>query len=118
MKAAVPLSDDDKRRLVLRLLTQLRCAKCNHLYDPEDFSVVHHHQDVWVLSTRCRHCNDTCHVVVFMHLQAEPKPRPIIDLTPEEKSAGQPPPITTDDVLDIHNLLREFNGDFQQLFSQ
>ena len=117
MKAAVPLNENDKRRLVLRLLTRLRCAECGRLYEPEEFAVVRRQEDVWVLSTRCRHCDDTCHVVVFMQLEVEPEPT--VDLTPEElKAAAQRPAITADDVLDVHDLLREFNGDFETLFAQ
>jgi hypothetical protein len=112
----VPPDENSKRRLVLRLLTRLRCSECGRLYDAEDFVLVHRWQDVWILSTRCRHCNDSCHVVVFMHLQAEAEP--IGDLTPDELgTVDEWPAITADDVLDVHALLQEFNGDFDKLFA-
>jgi hypothetical protein len=111
-----PQDDDDKRRLVLKLITRLRCVQCGRLYDPADFALVHRWEDVWVLSTRCRHCDDACHVVVFMRLNLEPEP--LIDLTPEEiEVAGHWPPITADDVLDVHAMLEEFDGDFESLFT-
>jgi hypothetical protein len=116
MQAKMPLSDDEKRRLILGLVTRLRCAECGQPYAPKDFALVHRYQDVWVLSTRCRHCDDACHVVVFMRLDADPEPG--VDLTPEElREVDQWPPITADDVLDVHELLQEFDGDFQELFA-
>jgi hypothetical protein len=115
-KARGPLDENDKRRLVLKLVTQLRCAECGRLYDPQDFALIHRRQDVWVLSTRCRHCDEPCHVVVFMDLEAEAEPEPVTDLTPGElKVADQWSPITADDVLDMHALLCEFEGDFEEL---
>jgi hypothetical protein len=51
-----------------------------------------------------------------MSLDAEPQP--LTDLTPDElRNADDWPPITTDDVLDVHDLLREFEGDFEELFN-
>jgi hypothetical protein len=115
MKPGASQDENDKHRLVLKLITRLRCPECGRLYDTEDFALTHRWQDVWVLSTRCRHCNELCHVVVFMYLDAEPEPAD--DLTPEELGAIQEwPKITTDDVLDIHVVLQQFDGDIEALF--
>jgi hypothetical protein len=112
--ASMPLDEEEKRRLVVQLVTRLRCVECGRLYDPEDFVLVHRWQDMWVLSTRCRHCDELCHVVVYMQLGIEPEP--IIDLTPEEVEVSDTwPPITADDLLDVHAFLQEFDGDFEML---
>jgi hypothetical protein len=112
-----PLDEGDKRRLVLELVAQLRCVECGRLYDPHDFTLIHRQEEVWVLSTRCRHCDEPCHVVVFMELEAETDP--ITDLLPEElEAATEWPPITADDVLDVHHLLSEFEGDMEALFER
>ena len=111
-----PLDEDDKRRLILKLVARLRCVECGRLYLREDFALVHRWQDVWVLSTWCRHCDEVCHVVAFMRLDA--KPEPVVDLTLEEIGVADTwPPITTDDVLDVHELLKEFDGDIEALLA-
>jgi hypothetical protein len=110
--ASAPLDEEEKRRLVVQLVTRLRCVECGRLYDPEDFVLMHRWEDMWVLSTRCRHCDELCHVVVYMRLDVEPEP--IIDLTPEEvEAAADWLPITADDLLDVHNFLEAFDGDFE-----
>jgi hypothetical protein len=115
MQPEAPLDESDKRRLVLSLITRLRCPECGRLYVTEDFALMHRWQEVWVLSTRCRHCDELCHVVVYMHV--DPEPESTLDLTPEELDAADGwPPITTDDVLDVHAILTEFDGDFETLF--
>ena len=97
--------ENDKRQMLLRLITNLRCVECGRLYDAEDFVLVHRRQEVWVLSTRCRHCNEPCHVVISMPKSI--KPEPVVDLTPDEiEIASQWQPITADDVLDVHLLLQ------------
>lgn len=108
--------DNDKRQMLLRLIHNLRCVECGRLYDAEDFVLVHRRQDTWVLSTRCRHCNELCQVVVF--LQPESEPQPVTDLTPEEiQPTTERPSISSDDVLDMHTFLQKFDGDFEILFA-
>ena len=116
------MSEGDKRRLVLKLVARLQCAACEQPYDPHDFTLIHNWQDVWVLSTRCRYCNEPCHVVIFMRLDAQSEPEPeaelITDLTPEElEDASHRQPITFDDVLDVHVLLNESEGDLERLLA-
>jgi hypothetical protein len=56
---------------------------------------------------------------VVVALQLDVEPEVITDLTPEERRAADEwPPITADDVLDIHQLLKEFDGDFLALMAQ
>lgn len=111
-----PLDENEKRRLVLDLVTKLRCAACGKAYHTHDFVLVDRRPDVWVLGIQCRHCGGSAHVFVLMRLEAEPEP--LIDLTPEEiKIADQWPPISADDVLDMHVLLQECDGDIESLFS-
>lgn len=116
MKAELPLDENDKRQMVLKLISQLRCLECGRQYGRQDFRLVHRWEDVWLLNASCSQCNHATHVVIFMQLDA---PRELVsDLTSDElRSAQDWPAITTDDVLDIHALLEEFDGDFEELFT-
>lgn len=112
MQSKDPMDEGEKRRLVLELVAQLRCVECGQLYDVHDFAFIHRQEELWVLSTRCRQCDEPCHVVVFMELESEQES--LTDLTPEElEVADKWLPITADDVLDVHELLCEFDGDFR-----
>ena len=116
MKAEAPLDDNEKRRLVLKLVSQLRCLECGRSHDQDDFDLVHCWDEVWVLRSRCHHCQGQGHIVVYMRLDAEPGP--VTDLTAEElTSVEQKPAISADDVLDMHLLLSNFDGDFEELLA-
>jgi DNA-directed RNA polymerase subunit RPC12/RpoP len=116
MQAKLPLDENDKRQLVLKLMSQLRCSECGRLYKREDFALVHRGEDIWLLNARCPECSQSSHVIIFMQLDAQ---RDLaIDLTLEElRQAGDWSPITFDDVLDVHALLEEFDGDFEELLA-
>ena len=113
--AGVPLDDNRKQRMILRLVARLQCVECGRFYAPGDVALIHRWKDLWVLSTKCQHCDETSHVLVFMRLDADPDP--LKDLTVEEAQvADQWPAITADDVMDVHNFLSGFDGDFESLF--
>ena len=116
MKTLGPLDECDKRRLVFKLIARLRCVECGEAYSARDFSMVGRWQDVWVLSAECRNCGDSSHVVIAMQLG--PEPEAVIDLTPEEvRTAEGWPPVSADDVLDMHLLLQEHDGDFESILT-
>ena len=115
MTAKGALDESDKRRLVLKLVTQLHCVECGQLFDPHDFTLLHRSPDLWVLGTRCRNCNQAVQVVVFMRLDVQSEPA--TDLMPEElQVADQWPAITADDVLDVHEALCECDDDLETFF--
>lgn len=115
-KATGPLDESDKHRLILKLVMQLRCAVCGEPYNPHDWTLVNQQQNEWVLGIRCRRCTTMSCVVIL--LRPEPKPEPIHDLTPEEiQIANEWPPISRDDVLDLHEFLEGYQGDLATLFS-
>jgi len=116
MKAQLPLDENDKRRMVLQLIGHLRCMECGRSYERKDFALVHRWDDVWLLNANCPQCNESSHIVIFMQLDSQRELT--TDLTPEElRSAQEWPAITADDVLDIHAMLEEFDGDCEELFT-
>jgi hypothetical protein len=116
MKARLPLDEGEKRRLVLKLLGQLRCLECGQQYDRRDFTLMHRWEEIWLLSSHCRQCDEINHVIILMRLDAEPEL--VTDLTPEEMEEAEDwAPITSDDVLDIHLWLEAFDGSPEELFS-
>jgi hypothetical protein len=111
-----PLDEEEKRQLVIQMVARLRCVECGRLYSPDDFALIERGEEMWVLSTRCRHCDEVCHVVIYMQLDAEPEA--LIDLMPDEVTASSEwLPITADDLLDTHAFLQSFDGDFLALFT-
>jgi len=111
-----PPEDGDKQKLVLKLLARLRCPSCGHPYDPQQSTVVDRRPDVWVIAVSCPRCQTVSYVVVVMKVVEETAP--VTDLSAEEQEAATHwPPITADDVLDLHFVLEDFTGDLETLLS-
>jgi len=97
-------------------MASIKCGVCKHHYDVDNINVLSHHQDLWFLSAICPACHTRYLVAAIVKEGGVPEV--ITDLTEAElvrfKKAGK---LTADDVLDMHNFLNNFGGDFSQLFS-
>jgi len=104
--------------VVKRLMASIKCGVCGQGYEVDSVSVLGHSQDLWFLQAFCSACHTRCLVAAVVKESAEPE---LItsDLTEAEldkfKSVGK---LAADEMLDVHNFLEGFDGDFSRLFSQ
>jgi len=109
-----------------------RCGVCHRAYGHDDIHVISRKPDMWMLLVECTDCHARNFVAAVMNDgdadQAQLALRRLSrgqrdaaePLFLKETLAEPPPPeaaqITADDVLDMHEFLAEFDGDFAALF--
>ena len=102
--------------LIRRLVSTIKCSVCGEGYEGANVRVLGHDDDVWFVSAHCPTCGS--HSLVAAVINEGPIPELTTDLTEDEFDRfSEAEEITTDDVLDIHALLKEFDGDFIALLS-
>ena len=98
-------------------MASMKCGICEQRYEVDNVSVLGHEQDLWFLSAFCSACHTRCLVAAVV--KEDRVPEVITDLTEAEldrfKSLDT---LSTDEMLDMHNFLRGFDGDFSRLFNQ
>jgi len=103
--------------LIKRLLASVKCGVCGQCYEVDNINILSHNQDLWFLSAICSACHTRCLIAAIV--KEGKAPEVITDLTEAElgrfKKAGK---LTADDVLEMHNFLKNFDGDFSRLFSR
>lgn len=106
----------DRHRFIKHLITNVKCAVCQHPYQAEDIQVVESHDDLWVLSVVCTQCR-TQGLIFAVVREVSVEPESAAEGTEEEMVARLEvlPAIDKDEVLDIHGWLREFRGDVYDL---
>ncbi len=101
----------EKRKLIKHLVASIPCAVCQHYHEPDNVRIVEHYGEIWVMSVTCNHCGTQG--LVFAMIQEGKKQEIVNELTPQEWARfREMPQIAADDVLDVHELLRDFDGDF------
>jgi hypothetical protein len=104
-----------EENLIRKLITAIKCSLCGSRYDSGDIRVLGHKEDFWFLSASCNTCKTRSLVAVFVK-DGKP-PELVTDLTEEELSIFEDrEDVTTDEVIDMHNFLKDFSGDFSCLF--
>jgi len=103
--------------IIKKLMTSVKCSICGHYYKVDNVNVLGHHEDLWFLKSHCSSCNSHCLVVAV--IKEGRAPEVITDLTEAELDKFKSVCVLTgDELLDMHDFLKDFSGDFSQLFGQ
>jgi hypothetical protein len=99
------------RRLVRHKVT---CAFCGCRYLPRHLRFVGFDGTVWLFLGACGRCQALALIGVVLQ-----NGRPSMNKLASNELAhpGERRPVTTDDVLDVHDQLASFDGDFRGLFA-
>ena len=103
--------------LVKRLITSVKCESCGQNYEAGDIEVLDHDQEVWFLKVLCSSCHSERLVVATVKDMRGIEVS--TDLTEAEMDRfANVDVVGADDVLDMHNFLKKFNGSFPRLLEQ
>lgn len=108
--------DTSQERLFKQLLMTHRCSNCRQRFDRDRFSIVARHEKLWVVSARCSACHMSQMFWVSLRHGIQPAPSEISPV--EQRRLEMLPPVSPDDVLDMHQFLDRFDGDFRSLFAR
>lgn len=130
------------KRIVLSRMR--RCAVCHRPYESGDIQVLSRRDDMWMMVVECDDCHARNFVAAVLNDGDPNDARMALQRLSEEASdvlggdleflleredddevivaeADSVPsgePVTAGDVVDMHEFLQSFDGDFQKLFSQ
>jgi hypothetical protein len=100
-----------------RLFTMIKCESCGHAYQVTDIEIIGHEDSIWLFSVSCSHCQ-TQGLVAIVVREANIE-KMATDLTEAEYDRfAWATVVEINDVLDMHNFLKEFGGDFAGILSE
>ena len=106
-----------KESLIKRLIASIKCGTCGQNYEEDNIDVIEHSEELWFLRVLC----SSCHVksLVAAIIREDEKAEVITDLTEAELDKFRDVDgVRVDDILDMRNFLKDFDGDFPRLFRQ
>ena len=99
-----------------RLISKVDCGVCGQKYEIANIKVLDQEDGVWFLSVICGSCGTKGLIAAVV--QDGSIAQLITDLTEDEYARFENgEAVGVDDVLNMHNFLKEFDGDFSTLFS-
>ena len=125
-----PIPEGQVKQVILDRLP--RCAVCHSPYEEDDINVVSTKNDVWMMVVECDVCHarnfvaavmkdgdpDQAKVALQKMSDAAKSGDDIVESDPEltREAEAHFPPISAADVVDMHEFLGQFDGDFARLF--
>ena len=104
------------KHLIQKLLSSVKCNQCGQHYESDNIDIIEHKDNTWFLSVYCPVCQKQSFVIAVVRISKEVEAA--TDLTEAElekfKDSGH---ITVDYMLDLHNFMKDFSGDFSKLFN-
>ena len=106
-----------EENLIKRLIASIKCGSCGQHYDEGNIDIIEHNEDLWFLRVSCSSCHVKCLVAAIV--REDDRTEVVTDLTEAElekfRDLGG---VRADDVLDMHNFLKDFDGDFHRFLQQ
>ncbi len=100
-----------KTELVEKVAKRLKCIHCRRRYRVQDLAVMNQWRNIAALRLACAMCDRQR--VVFAVVKTRIIRVLYSELEPEEWTHfSQSPPVTADRVIEMHEELREYDGDF------
>ena len=96
-------------------LADLPCGYCGQQYVSSNMELVNNSGSYYTFSVYCQYCNRQNFVTVFVNKGEVIEPE--VELN-EEEIVKFCTPLCSDDVLDMHTFLKDFDGDFSALFPE
>jgi len=106
-----------EERLIKRLFTSIKCSSCGQKYGLSDIEILGHKEGMWFLRASCSSCQNSCLVAAILgEGKVEDEVTDLTDLELHRFADGAV--VGADDLLNVHDFLKNFDGDFSALFKQ
>ncbi|MBI4301651.1 MAG: hypothetical protein HY664_03510 [Chloroflexi bacterium] len=106
-----------EEKFLMKLVSAVKCTVCGEPYAETGIRVLGHKGDLWFLSVSCSGCSSQGLVAAI--IDKDHATEVVTDLTEAEQAVfSEFGPVTADDVLDMHQFLEDFSGDFSGLLAK
>ena len=103
--------------ILKRLMSSIKCGSCGEYFKGDNIEVLGNSGEMWFLQAICSDC-DTQSLVVAIIQKCNERGN-IADLgDAEQVKVATVRIVDSDDLLDMHHFLKEFDGDFCRLFGK
>jgi hypothetical protein len=102
-------------------LATFGCAACGQAYGEERVRLIAQREELFFVDLSCAHCGSQAVAIVTIQVEGGSRTLEAGELLPAEVArveAVATTPVSTDDVLDVHRLLADFDGGVGELLAR
>jgi len=103
-------------------LASFGCAACGQAYGEGHIRLIAQREELFFVDLSCDHCGSQAVAIVTIQVDGETatlEGGELVRVEEQDLEAGAgAPPVSVDDVLDVHELLDDFEGDVHTLMAR
>ena len=103
-------------------LASFGCAACGQAYGQGHIRLIAQREELFFVDLSCDHCGSQAVAIVTIQIDGDTATLDGGELVrvgaADPDAAPDGPPVSADDVLDVHDLLDDFEGDVHQLIAR
>ena len=103
------------RELIKNLQIIMRCPKCGKKYNLEEIFLKSYVGSTYFLQLNCSNCRTSVYASISITGNLE---KILKNINRREKISPKKQKITTDDIIEMHQFLEKFEGDFANILKE
>lgn len=104
-----------EENFIRKLIASIKCGSCGQSYEDSHMDIIERNDELWFVRVVCSSCRSGCMVAAI--IREDRRPESVTDLNEEEMDRfNNTGGISEDDLLDMHEFLKNFDGDFPRVF--
>ncbi len=102
------------QELIKNIQTMMRCPSCGAKYTADQINFLGQLDMAALIQLDCGSCGLPVMATIIVSDKNQSKQKLFSDVSEDEDLQSEP--VITDDVVDIHSFLKEFDGNFENIF--
>ena len=104
------------QELIKNIQAMMRCPSCGANYDEDNIHFLGQLDMAALIQLDCQSC-DLPVMATILVSDKQQQPKILSDMSKEDLPNASQEPVSSDDAVDFHSALQDFDGDFERLFS-
>lgn len=105
------------QELIKNIQAMMRCPSCGATYGDDHIHFLGQLDMAALIQLDCQSCGLPVMATIVVSDKNQGMPKLLSDVSPEDfKDQGTRDPVETDQIVDVHQFLKDFDGNFEKLF--
>lgn len=104
------MNNFDIQQLIKNIQAEMRCPRCQSHYKKEDIVVLGCINNACLVHLDCGICGNSLLATIMINSQISKK------IPGSKEQIPSKEPLNSDDIINLHQFLKDFNGDFKKIF--
>lgn len=106
------------QELIKNIQAMMRCPSCGATYESDHIHFLGQLDMAALIQLDCQSCGLPVMATIIVSERNQPQAKLMSDISREDLKHGSKDPVNADTVVDVHQFLKAFDGNFEEIFDK